>query len=54
MTLLSVVLGLLAAVIFYVVATALIVFAHSVLIFGLIAVVVFFLVASGGAGVRLP
>ena len=50
MSIVSVLLGLLAAVVFYLVATALIVFSHSALLFGLIAVVIFFLVAfRGGA-----
>ena len=45
MSIVSVVLGLLAAVIFFIVATALIAFPHSVLLFALVALVIFFLVA---------
>lgn len=54
MSIVSVLIGLLAAVIFYVVATALIAFAHSPLVFGLIAVLIFFLIAFRGAGLRIP
>lgn len=46
MSIVSVILGLVAAAVFFVVATALIAFPHSVLLFGLVALVVFFLVAS--------
>ena len=48
----SVLIGLLAAVLFFVVATALIAFSHSTLVFGLIALIVFFLVASGHVPLR--
>ena len=45
----NVVIGAVVAVIFYAVATALVVFNHSTLIFGLIALVIFLWIGFGGA-----
>lgn len=53
MSIISLLLGLIAAVIVFVVLTALVAFPHSVLVFGLVAVVVFLAIAFSGARVRL-
>lgn len=50
MSITGILVGLIIAAIFYVIATAVIVFAHSALIFGLIAVLIFLAFAFGGAG----
>lgn len=47
MSVINVLLGLLVAVVVYIVATALIVFAHSTLVFGLVAVLIFVAIAFG-------
>lgn len=49
----GVLIGLLIAVIFYLVATAIIVFSHSTLIFGLIALLIFLAFAFGGVGIPI-
>lgn len=52
MSVINVLLGLLVAVVVYIVATALIVFPHSTLVFGLVAVLIFVAIAFGsGFGV---
>lgn len=46
------IIGLILAVIFFIVATALVSFSYSALVFGLIALLIVFLCATGGIGVR--
>lgn len=46
--LLAVLIGAVVAIIFYVVATTLVTFAHSTLIFGLIALIIFIAIAFSG------
>ncbi len=53
LTLISLVIGAIAALIFYAVATALVTFAHSALIFGLVALLIFLALAFGGR-TRVP
>lgn len=49
--LINVLIAAVVALIFYFIATALVVFAHSTLIFGLVALVIFLVLAFGGGGV---
>ena len=44
------IIGLILAIIFYVIATALIVFAHSTVVFGLIALLIWACCTFGGVG----
>jgi uncharacterized protein YacL len=52
MNVVGIILGLLVAVVFYVVATAIIVFPHSALVFGLVALLIFLALAFGGVNLR--
>lgn len=49
----SVLIGAVVAIVFYVVATSLVTFAHSALVFGLVALIIFVVIAFG-RGVRIP
>jgi len=53
MSLIGCIIGLIVAVIFYVVATALVVFNHSTLVFGLIALLIWLAFTFGYQGVGL-
>jgi predicted RND superfamily exporter protein len=50
MTIVGVIIGLIVAIVFYVIATAVIVFAHSTLVLGLVALLIFLAFALGHAG----
>lgn len=53
MSLVNILIAAVVAIIFYVIATWLVVFPHSVLVFGLIALVIFLVIASGRAAIHL-